>query len=135
MREAFFLLARYRAATRLVRFKRLTRSLKHSAQATEPAPVNEQAMRRAVQVGGIVARVGRHTPWQSPCLVQVLAVQHMLSRRGIPGIFYLGVRKQNARQAKPSELDAHAWLKCGTEIINGAEGHEAYTLISSWSWG
>ena len=128
------MLARYRAASRLITLKYLTRSLAHSAQAQEPAGVAAQTMGRAIQIGDIVARVGRHTPWQSPCLAQVLAVQHMLARREIPGVFYMGVRKQNADRAEASKLAAHAWLKCGTEIVNGAQGHEDYHLVSSWSW-
>ena len=88
----------------------------------------------AGQVGDMVARVGRHTPWKSPCLAQVLAVQHMLAARSIPGVFYLGVRKDKAPQPGTPEMGAHAWIKCGTEIINGADRHEAYTVVSSWSW-
>ena len=134
MREALFLLMRFRAATLLLKFKYLTRSLTHSAQAEEPPRLNDQSFRRAVQIGDVVARVSRHTPWKSPCLAQVLAVQHMLAARSIPGAFYLGVKKEKDHQTNTSGLDAHAWLKCGSEIVNGADGHEAFTVVSSWSW-
>ena len=87
-----------------------------------------------MQIGNIVARVGGNTPWKSPCLAQVLAVQHMLAARHIPGAFYLGVRTDKDDQSETSKLDAHAWLKCGTEIVNGASGHERFTVVSSWSW-
>lgn len=134
MREALFLLMRFRAATLLIKFKYLTRSLTHSAQAEEPARLHGQSLRRAVQIGDIVARVGRYTPWKSPCLAQVLAAQHMLAARRIPGTFYLGVRKEKDDQTNTSKLDAHAWLKCGTVIVNGEDGHEVFTVVSSWSW-
>jgi len=133
-REALFLLMRFRAATLLLKFKNLTRSLTHSATAEEPPGLDDWSLLSAVQIGDVVSRVGRHTPWKSPCLAQVLAVQHMLAARHIPGVFYLGVRKDKAAQSETSTLDAHAWLKCGTEIVNGADGHEAFTVVSSWSW-
>ena len=134
IREALLLLMRFRAATLLLKFKYLTRSLIHSAQSEEPPHLNDQSLTKAKEIGDVVARVGRHTPWKSPCLAQVLAVQHMLAARGIPGVFYLGVKKDKNHQSNTSELDAHAWLKCGTRIVNGAEGHEAFTVVSSWSW-
>jgi len=133
-REAFVLLARFRAATLLFKFKYLTRSVTHSAQAVEPPLLSGQSQQLAGQIGYIVTRVGRNTPWKSPCLVQVLTVQHMLAARSIPGIFYLGVRKNKVPQPGTTEMGAHAWLKCGNEIINGGDGHEVYTVVSSWSW-
>ena len=134
MREALFLLMWFRAATLLIKFKYLTRSLKHSAEVIEPPHLQDQSLRLAAEIGKIVARVGAHTSWKSPCLTQVLVVQHMLARRFIPGVFYLGVRKEKKDQSTISTLDAHAWLRCGTEVVNGGEGCEAFMVVSSWSW-
>lgn len=134
MREAFFLLMWFRVATLVMKFKYLTRSLKHSAEAIEPPHLQVQSLCLAAQIGKIVARVGAHTPWESPCLTQVLVVQHMLARRCIPGVFYLGVRKEKKDQSTISTLDAHAWLRCDTKVVNGGEGHEAFIVVSCWSW-
>jgi len=134
LREAFVKLAFYRAATLLLPFKYLTRSLQHHAEPTTPPPVTSKAQSEAVNIGDDVARAGRNTPWKSPCLAQVLTVQNMLAKRQIPGVFFLGARSQHATESSGAGLDAHAWLICGTEIINGVEGHEFFTVVSSWSW-
>jgi hypothetical protein len=134
IREAFYLLMYFRASTLLIHFKYLTRSLTHSAHAVEAPPLNGRSLENAVKIGKFVARVGRHTPWKSPCLTQVLATQQMLAARRIPGVFFLGVHKETETPSQITKLDAHAWLKCGTEIVNGKSGHERFTVVSSWSW-
>lgn len=133
-REAFLKLGWFRAATLLIKFKYLTRSLQHNARPPAPAPVSPQLQSEAANIGDIVARVAAHTPWQSPCLAQVLAVQSMLAKRHIPGVFYLGAQVNSASETPGSKLAAHAWLSCGSEIINGEAGHEKHTVVSSWSW-
>jgi len=134
LREAFLKLAWYRLATLLLKFRYLTRSLQHHSDVPSLIPVSPEIQAEAVNIGDVVTRVGRHTPWRSPCLAQVLVVQNMLAKRQIPGVFYLGARAQYQTESLPSNFNAHAWLKCGTEIVNGVDGHEAFTVVSSWSW-
>jgi len=56
----------------------------------------------------------------------------MLQRRGIAGVFYLGVMKDaNAKE----KMKAHAWTEAGEKILTGETGHEAYSVISVHSWG
>lgn len=89
-------------------------------------------------IGRLVASAAKYTPWQSLCLAQVLVTQRLLARRGIPGQFYLGVRKGSPAlpvQDDPGNLAAHAWLDCGGVIVNGRQGHQLYTVISAFSWG
>lgn len=86
-------------------------------------------------IGYLVAAAARVTPWQSLCLIQVLVVQRLLATRGIPGQFYLGVRRGCELTDDPTGLSAHAWLQCGEHIVNGAVGHERFTVISTFSWG
>lgn len=82
----------------------------------------------------MVARAARYTPWQSLCLVQVLANQVLLAREGIAGQFYLGA-STGARVSQPDKaLAAHAWLECGDEIISGIIGHKQYAVLARFSW-
>lgn len=121
-------------ASLVVSFRRLTSSLNHSASPEEAPEPSSDNMQQAMLIGNIVEKVARHTPWKSPCLAQVLATQRMLAIRGIPGVFYLGVRNKSVDEIETPGLDAHAWLKCGSQIVNGAAGSESFTIVSSWSW-
>ncbi|MDD3591377.1 MAG: lasso peptide biosynthesis B2 protein [Sulfurovum sp.] len=76
-----------------------------------------------------IGRVSRSVPWSSVCLDQALAAQRMLSRRKIPGNLYLGVAKK-----EDAGLKAHAWVRCNGEFVTGRAGHEAFTVVSCFSW-
>ncbi|HFU77870.1 MAG TPA: lasso peptide biosynthesis B2 protein, partial [Epsilonproteobacteria bacterium] len=91
--EAYLELGQMRVAILTVSFKRLTRSLEHRIKVEELSPLNEEAMRTARLVGQAIVRASAFTPWESACLAQSLTAQKMLQKRGIPGVFYLGVAK------------------------------------------
>ena len=55
----------------------------------------------------------------------------MLQKRGISGVFYLGVAK-NADEKE--QIEAHSWSQCGDMIITGGEGHENFTVLSMFGW-
>ena len=77
-------------------------------------------------------RAANNTPWESACLAQSLTAQRMLKRRGIPGVFYLGVMKgENVKE----NMSAHAWSQCGETIITGHKGYEDYAVVSVFRWG
>ena len=132
--KAWFLLGWMRAAILLTSFKRLTRALEHHPQLAQGAELNGHQLARADRIGKLVAIAARYTPWQSLCLVQVLVVQRLLAQHNIPGQFYLGVRRAAEVNADPVGLAAHAWLQCGEAIVNGAAGHELFTVVSTFSW-
>lgn len=133
--QAWCMLGWYRAAVLLVSFKRLTANLQHHPLAMPPPALQPQLREEALAIGRLVAASGRVTPWQSLCLTQVLVVQRLLAARGIPGQFYLGVRRGCERTDDPTGLSAHAWLQCGDTIVNGRAGHEQFTVVSTFSWG
>ncbi len=95
------------------------------------AAVPGEQLEQAMELGRLVSIAARYAPWQSRCLTQVLVLQQLLEQRQIPGYFSLGVRKAGDEDA----LDAHAWLQCGTTIVNGALPGDTYTTLSSFSWG
>jgi hypothetical protein len=133
--QAWCLLCWYRAAILLGSFKRLVSKLKHQPPAMPLPSLQSVQQDESVMIGHLVAAAARYTPWQSPCLVQVLVTQRLLAKRKIPGQFYLGVRRGHEGSDDPTAISAHAWLQCGDEIVNGAAGHEQYTAVSAFSWG
>lgn len=132
--HAYLLLGYFRLAVITVSFKRLVSGLNHHPLTATPAPVDPAQAEDAARIGYLVGAAARFTPWQSRCLTQVLVVQHLLARRAIPGQFYLGVRRGCEHTDDPTGLSAHAWLQCGDTIVNGAAGHQAFTVVSTFSW-
>lgn len=133
--QAWFLLGWMRAALMTTSFKQLARKLEHHRLPPSLAQATPDQLRIANCVGKLVASAAKYTPWQSLCLAQVLVVQRFLSRRGIPGQLYLGVRRGCEITDDPTGLSAHAWLQCGQSIVNGGAGHEQFTVVSTFSWG
>ncbi len=129
--EAYVTLGKMRAAILTVSFKRLTRSLEHKPKQEEVMFLNEAQMQTAKMVGRAITRAATYTPWESACLAQSLTAQNMLKKRGIPGVFYLGVAKDAESKEK---MKAHAWTQCGKNIITGGSGHEVFTVVSVFGW-
>jgi len=129
--EAYVTLGIMRAAILTVSFKRLTRSLEHLPNKEEITAVNDTELSIATAVAQAITRAAAYTPWGSACLAQSLTAQRMLQKRGIPGVFYLGVTKDEESKEK---MKAHAWSQCGDTIITGAGGHEAFTVLSVFGW-
>ena len=127
--EAYLTLGRMRAAILTLSFKQLTRSLEHRAKAEEIAPLGMKEMQTARLVGEAIGRAATYTPWESACLVQALTAQRMLKKRGVSGVFYLGVAKDKKK------MKAHAWSQCGDVFVTGGTGHEAFTVVSVFKWG
>ena len=130
--EAYLLLGMIRAAILTISFKRLTRSLEQSKDRESSEPLTEEQLQSAVMAGRAIERAANYTPWESACLVQSLTAHRMLKKRGIPGVFYLGVLKDENTEEK---MKAHAWSQCSDTIITGAQGHEEYTVLSVFGWG
>ena len=132
--RAWLMLGWYRAAIQLVSFRRLSANLSHSAVPVAPAITTASQRELAALTGRLVARAAVWTPWNSTCLVQVLVLQRLLAARGIPGQFCLGASHSQERAQRGAELLAHAWLQCGDSIVNGADGHELFEVLSTYSW-
>ncbi len=133
--QSWLLLGYYRAAILLTSFKRLTTNLQHHPLSVPAQELPPDQREEAKMIGYLVAAAARFTPWQSLCLTQVLVTQRLLAKRGIPGQFYLGVRRGCELTDDPTGLSAHAWLQCGDTIVNGAAGHERFTVVSTFRWG
>jgi hypothetical protein len=57
-----------------------------------------------------------------------MAAKAMLKWRGVPSTLYLGLAKNNETQ-----LEAHAWLRCGEHVLTGYKGMGRYTVIASFA--
>lgn len=127
--EAFALLGVARLLVLTMPFRWLAGSLgEHMAQSAPEATPDD--LRCARLIGQAVRSAANNTPWQSVCLPQAVAGQWMLKRRGIAATLYLGVAKADAR---PEQLAAHAWLRCGETIITGSAGHRQFTVVATFS--
>ncbi len=131
--QAYRLLGTLRFAILTRPFKSLVTGLDVHREVVEQAPLDAGDLATAHQIGWAVRTAARYTPWQSTCLVQVLAAQRMLLKRGIPGIFFLGA-STDSDEAESQTLSAHAWLKCNRDFITGEAGHHRYTVLSSFTW-
>lgn len=92
--------------------------------------VDQDSRNKAQQIGIMVERVSRHTPWKSKCLVQALAGKFLLRWQGITNTLYLGVGKDEC-----NALIAHAWLRCGNMILTGGRGREQFTVVGHFTDG
>lgn len=127
--EAFALLGMARLLVLAIPFRWLARSLGAHMQESG-ARTNPDDLHLARLIGQAVCSAANNTPWQSVCLPQAVAGQWMLKRRRIPATIYLGVAKADA---KPEQLAAHAWLRCGDIILTGSAGHRQFTVVSTFS--
>jgi hypothetical protein len=128
--QVFVLLGVARLALRVIPFRRLARYL-GSLQTETPLDALPAQLAQARRVGLAIARVSPYTPWKSNCLPQALVAKYWLRRRRIPTTLYLGValNKPEGPAMRP-EMEAHAWLRCGTLIVTGERSHERFTVTA-----
>ena len=117
--EAAVLLVGVGAAVRVVAYTRV-RALLGSMPAPllggEATPEN---------VGWAVSAGGGAVPGDPSCLVRALVAEAMLERRGNETALRFGVDDAGA------DVEAHAWLESGGEIVVGGENREAYTRLEA----
>ncbi len=118
IREAYALLCLYRFLVFVLPFWFLTPRMgwymAETLQQRLAIPVQDQAD----AIAWAVRRMSVYTPRTSTCLVQALAAQNMLKRRGLGSTLYLGM-VPGGQSATGTE--AHAWLRCGTSYLTGQE--------------
>jgi hypothetical protein len=128
--EAWLWLGLMRIAILWLPFEQIARRMGLQIVDSEPTDLGAPAP-AAEKLGWAVRAAARRTPWKSACLAQALACAIMLKRRGLPGMLYLGVRRDEGDAAS---LLAHAWLRLGARILTGAGGHSQYTIVARFHW-
>lgn len=127
--EAFMLLGIARFMVLAVPFRWLAVSLGKRMNETG-AVTGHRDLRIARMIGQAIRSAANNTPWESVCLTRAVAAQWMLKRRRIASTLYLGVSKG---VPGPERLAAHAWLRCGDEILTGDEGHRHFTVVATFA--
>lgn len=105
-------------------FKRIASSLGFLNKETQVV-AEEQKM--VVDICNAIRRAARFSFHKSNCYDQALAGKIMLKWRGLPSTMYFGLTKSD-----PFQLIAHAWLRCGNQIVTGKPGIENYTIIACY---
>ena len=131
--QAYRLLGAMRFAILTRSFKSLVAGLDVHREVPERAPLDPGDLATAHEVGWAVRKAAQFTPWQSTCLVQVLAAQRMLQKKGIAGAVYIGANTQDV-EGQGNPISAHAWLKCNQDFITGEPGHQRFTIVSTFTW-
>jgi hypothetical protein len=74
-----------------------------------------RSMKRAIRI----------LPFKPKCLTEAIAAKQLLQKHGITSTLYLGVAKKGN-----SSIIAHAWLRCGENIITGRKGMNKFTVVA-----
>lgn len=110
--------------------------LRHLARYLGPAQQNIRLcvvatpaqLEKARDIGRLTAIMARITPWQSQCLVQVLAAKTLLAQQQVPWVAHFGVRHEAGHVLK-----AHAWLTVGPDVIVGRREHRTFAVVATYS--
>lgn len=108
-------------------FRRLAPML-GNIRAESPIVITDAMERSAKQTAWAIGVARRRLPFEYSCLAQALAAKGMLRRRGIASTLYLGV---DPHAGDP--FRAHAWLRCGSIVVTGGPGHEAFAPIATFA--
>ena len=124
--EAVVVLALARLATWLLPFRWLAPFLgRKMAESPETDPTDVEPVRRIEWAVSVARRYG---PWGQWCLAEAIAGKALLRRRGLTSTLYLGVLKGD-----DGELEAHAWLRCGSRILIGESAIRGHAVIAKFA--
>jgi ubiquitin C-terminal hydrolase len=98
--------------------------LPKSSQLTSPVFISNEKINKIRTIANVVNGLSTRTPWLSTCLVKVIALHKMLSKRGIQHTIHIGIKKNMSK-----ELNAHAWLSVSSEIVTGGENLDNFKEI------
>jgi hypothetical protein len=117
-------------AVHLLPFRWLAPRLGSLGEASSERPISQKGQREAQQVGWAVTALARYFPRDAKCLAQAVAGKWMLQRRGLPSTLFLGVERVHSGE---KWLEAHAWLRCGTDIVTGERQHERFKVLAAFT--
>lgn len=93
------------------------------------SPAEDQAEPELLRrIGWSVSVASHFLPWTSRCLAEAIAGKAMLQRRGLRSTLYLGLAKDG-----PADVEAHAWLRCGSRVLTGGQTSDGYAVIASFT--
>lgn len=105
-----------------------TRRVLNSYSSPKQTPAGFRAHQTVSRIAWAVSAVARRLPARTTCLVEALAGEAMLRRRGLAPTLRIGVREPGSG---PTPLDAHAWVECaGSVVIGGLANLADYAVFS-----
>lgn len=123
--EAAMLLLLVRAGLSLLPFTTLRRSLRYYSDPARPASATSEAL--VPRVAWAVMAAARRLPIRTTCLVESLAGDAMLRRRGLSSTLRFGVRTPDR-----GVLAAHAWVEHdGTVVFGALDELPDYSVLSA----
>ena len=114
--EAASLMALVWAGLRVLRFPTLRRILDRYALSPATRNCGQRQTSATSPVGWAITAVAARFP-SATCLVQALAADAILRRRGFTSELRIGIRVRSNRHVP---LEAHAWVECGGAVVTGA---------------
>lgn len=117
--KAWIIVWALRTALWLLPFKWIRKILSRLAGEKPGRPGADPDIPR--KISWTVTVASRYVPGAETCLVQALAANFLLRRRGYPAYLRLGVVKN-----EKGDLEAHAWVECDGAVIIGGSGIERY---------
>ena len=123
--EAAIFLTAARVGIAAVRFSVLRSALDRVPRVFTPKS-SVQPPSGVARPGWAVAAVSRRLPFRATCLIESLAVDAMIRRRGYVSEIRFGVRPPDA-----GALAAHAWVECEGAVVFGSL--DDYSVLSTRS--
>jgi hypothetical protein len=124
--EAASVMALVWTGLRLLRFPALRRLLDRYASTRTRLRAGEPSLTTIGNVRWAITAVAARFP-TATCLVQALAADAILRRRGLAPELHIGVRSRDNR-ARP--IEAHAWVECdGSVAIGSIENLSDFTQL------
>lgn len=124
--EAALLLVAARLGIIGLRFSVLRRALSRGVRMMGSSPARTTAFPVA-RVGWAIAAAARRLPCRSSCLIESLAADAILRRRGYASEIRFGVRPPSR-----GELAAHAWVEHdGAVVIGAVHERPEYVVLSN----
>lgn len=121
--EAYLFLA-WGRIFKLLPFHKVRHTLGEYMKETPIGGCTEREQQLLRQISRAIHTMSRVTWWESQCLVKAVAAMKMLERRGVACTLYLGSGRDDH-----GKMAAHAWLRSGSYIVTGKEGHERYAVV------
>jgi hypothetical protein len=89
---------------------------------------NESFDDELLRIKKAVNRSSKYLLFKRKCLVEAMVAKQLLDKRGIASTIYFGVAKNDKKK-----LIAHAWLRCGNQVITGKKEMCRFTKVSCFS--
>ena len=77
-------------------------------------------------VAAFISAMAIRVPWRADCLVQAMAAQRWLMRKGLPSEIVVGAAKH-----PDGRFEAHAWLLRGEAVLLGGDIERFEPLLDS----